>query len=394
MLSLFGRDLLHISEHGRVSDLDTDFRPCCFIQRRKETYSSKSRESTLSVLSTDTLRGHELLAEVPERVVVLVEEMLRERERLRKCRHSEAPFTHLATVIMQFCSTLWSIGVHTARKQHQGSRCMAICVQICFHVVCELGCGSPFVCVQICANFLMLPASCVNTRICSNMPHHLPDACSVWMGPNSQNASIWVLDSLSFQCVDLVMFAELGLLCCEHKTPFTQDAEHFQKGGAWDKLGSSIKWFACKFGGANSLWVLCEWGLTSAWNSNPRRPLSCNSPFTVQSEFCNFCLVSLFLGMALQTSRDPCTPVIRNYFFRGEAENLLSAQIQMSSFPPSRSGRTSFVVSCVLRPQLFSIRVLLFPLPGEAAKVVSWSLCLGVKITQLFSTIPHSVQES
>ena len=51
------------------------------LQRRKETLSSKSRESTLSVLSTDTLRGHELLAEMPERVVLLVEEMLREREK-------------------------------------------------------------------------------------------------------------------------------------------------------------------------------------------------------------------------------------------------------------------------------------------------------------------------
>ena len=57
---------------------------CCFCrQRRKETASSRSRDS---VLSTDTLRGHELLAEMPERVVGLVDEMLRERDRVREYR--------------------------------------------------------------------------------------------------------------------------------------------------------------------------------------------------------------------------------------------------------------------------------------------------------------------
>ena len=51
------------------------------FQRRMQTSSSKSRESTLSTVSSETLRGLDLLAEMPERVVQLVEEMWREREK-------------------------------------------------------------------------------------------------------------------------------------------------------------------------------------------------------------------------------------------------------------------------------------------------------------------------
>ena len=63
-----------------------------YWQRRKETLSSKSRESTLSMLSTDTLRGHELLAEMHDRVVLLVEEMLRERDRASQYLHPFVQF--------------------------------------------------------------------------------------------------------------------------------------------------------------------------------------------------------------------------------------------------------------------------------------------------------------